>query len=214
MKELAYARHVLEVLASADPNLVVYGGALRDTFAGNPVKDIDIAFYSEYIPDQQRFLDAIGDSGLFINNPPKMEDLESEQYDAGEDSDFECYFQMIPKKEGMPDVEFVGVTIEPFCPKAVADRCDWGFCQSAFDLKEVYQSVNYKIDMFNQTATYCVKNPCKEAIKHSVGRKKRLAKKFPGWEFHMPDHLIKKHKLRGFKAFNVNDEKGKQHVYY
>ncbi len=212
MRELAYAYRVIERLENV-ADLVVYGGALRDTFVGNPVKDIDIAFYSEYIPDDEHLLDAIDETGLFLNKTPDIQKLEGEQYDAGEDSDFEVFFQMVPKIDGMPPVEFIGLSVDNFGPKAVADRCDWGFCQSAFNTKEVYQSVNYKRDMFYREATYCVKNPGKAAIKHSMDRRKRLSKKFKDWDFWVPEHLAKKHKIRGVKRFDINDEKGQQHAY-
>jgi hypothetical protein len=204
MKELLFGMEVLKAVPQLKGSLFIYGGCIRDTMTGKPIKDIDIAYPWEEAPIIR---EALIKSKLFVNPKTLPEydlDVADDAYE-NRDPAFVASYELVPKNESMPVVNFIGLDEKPFegpyGMEFVANRCDLGFCQASMDLDGMYMSVNYKRDIHLQTITLCDIKKTAEEYSPSLKRVTRLRKKYKDWQPVAPANLMKMLKLkkRGFQ---------------
>jgi hypothetical protein len=204
MKELLFGMEVLKAVPQLNGKLFIYGGCIRDTMTGRPIKDIDIAYPWEEVPIIR---EALIDSKLFVNPKtlPEVDlDVAGDAYEI-RDPAFVASAELVAKYVAMRVVNFIGLDEKafegPYGKESVAGHCDFGFCQAAMDLDGMYMSVNYKRDIHLQTITLCdIKKTAKE-YSHSLKRFTRLRKKYKDWQPVAPANLMNMLKLkkRGFQ---------------
>jgi hypothetical protein len=208
MKELLFGMEVLKAVPQLKGKLFIYGGCIRDTMTGRPIKDIDIAYPWE---DAPVIREALIKSSLFVNPKVLPENFYHADEDAYENRDlaFVASYELVPKNGAMPVVNLVGLDEDPFDEpygrEFVANRCDLGFCQASMDLDGMHMSVNYKRDIHLQTITLCDIKKTAEEYGPSLKRVTRLRKKYKDWQPVAPANLMKMLKLKkkGFQELKL-----------
>lgn len=171
-KEWTYILETIRDFTGLDP--ILTGGALRDLDNGKEVKDLDFFVQCQSGMD---FADKVKAS---LTNP---------HFDVARcycvNEEYEDWSPLVTgvmtlQLEGW-EVQIIGIKLPIFNMETVAARCDFGFCQIAWDGSEVYRSPWYQHDHMTKIAT--LRNiDCPTHLGRSIARFAKLTEKYPGYK--------------------------------
>lgn len=142
-----------------DVNFTVFGGALRDTFLGRPVRDIDIAI----------------NQGSMV--PRGAVQISNHDFGSYEDAKIDSVYEL-----GELNIILFADNIGP---EVMNKYVDIGLCAVAWSpLQGLHQSTRFYTDMFKKTLTVQDRGFGREG---SIAHARRLLQKYPEYTIVFPD---------------------------
>ena len=187
------------------PEAVIVGGALRDTYFGRSIKDVDVfvthiesvdgrdfvweklraAFPKEY--DNDNF--DIFDCRVAVSDYPNVRLVvpDARDYEDWSDGDVRSVYE-VQIEEGQVPFQII-TTNKPMSRDDVMMRVDFDFCRTAFDGRLWDFAPSFYEAGQRKTATYVGSSDPKQ-MGRSCRRGERLHDKYPDWTFDIGDRII------------------------
>lgn len=194
-----FMRAGLAQIQSQFPEAVIVGGALRDTYFGRPVKDVDVFVTHIEAADGRDFIweklraafpleTNVQETGVFLSmSNVRLIVPDAKDYEDWSGGDVRAVYE-VEIMEDQPPFQII-TTSAPMTLHEARDRVDFDICQIAFDGRLVTASTGFQQAALTKTATY-VGAGCDKQRDRSFKRATRLHGKYPDWTFIVGDRTI------------------------
>lgn len=182
----------LAKLQTKFPEAVIAGGALRDTYNGKFVKDIDVFVKARGIQTKALIEEALGREVETLN-PDMMTEYEEHfgelfaVFDCGptfrpppsDDDEFNIF------GEYGPPLQIIALNMDVTL-QSVVSRFDFGICKIAHNGAELFIHPDFTHDVEAKTFTLRLGADAEERRRRAMLRWDRLSEKYAGWAASFP----------------------------